>query len=299
MSKWTTALRHTTAAAMLAAAAVSAHGADYVVGGATQSTIPNSGDWAWDGAYITGFRGALENPAYFGPAGIVNQSIATVNLTTIDAASLAGVNMFVATWIYDSDLNSSQVSAVKNFFLGGGDLFLLQDDSAHDVIGEALGLSTTGSSGSVSNGGAPLYDGPFGVAKDVMQLYNVGQLDAAAVAALGGTVAGTNAQGQITSAYWAKGAFAPGSGALFINADIDMIATTTGCGLPVCGASYGPLNDNGIFALNTFAFIQKGGVPPIPEPSTYALMAAGLAAVAWMSRRRRREDSENKCEASR
>jgi hypothetical protein len=201
--------------------------------------------------------------------------------------------MFVATWIQNSDLNLAQVSAVTNFFLNGGDLFLLQDDSFHDVIGRALGLETSSSSGSVSNGGAPLYDGPFGIAKDVVQLYSVGQLDPSAVAAKGGTVAGTNAQGQITSAYWARGAFAAGAGALFINADIDMIATTSNCGLAVCGASYSPLNDNGVFALNTFAFIQNGGVPtplptpaPIPEPSTDAMMLAGLAVVA-LSRRRR------------
>lgn len=33
-----------------------------------------------------------------------------------------------------------------------------------------------------------------------------------------------------------------------------------------------------------------GPVPAIPEPSTYALMMAGLAGVAWMARRRRRPD---------
>jgi hypothetical protein len=30
-----------------------------------------------------------------------------------------------------------------------------------------------------------------------------------------------------------------------------------------------------------------GGVPAIPEPQTYALMLAGLAAVGFMTRRRR------------
>lgn len=276
-------------AGAIALATFGAVAADYVVGGAARSATPASVDWAWDGAYIAPFRGALENPANFGPAGIVNRSISTVDLTTIDATALSSLSMFVATWIQDDNLSTGQVGAIRSFFLGGGDLFLLQDDSAHDVVGEALGLVTSGSTGSVSNGGAPLYDGPFGLARDVAQLYNVGQLDAAAVASFAGTVAGRNAEGQVTSAYWKRGQYAPGAGALFINADIDMIASTPGrCGAPDCGALYSPLNDNGVFALNTFAFIQReGGNPPaIPEPSSYALMLIGLG-LLWVTARRR------------
>jgi hypothetical protein len=33
---------------------------------------------------------------------------------------------------------------------------------------------------------------------------------------------------------------------------------------------------------------SPGVVPQVPEPSTYALMGAGLAALAWVARRRRR-----------
>lgn len=285
-SPWRTLLASLATAAALTGPAVAA---DYVVGGMTQAATPNSGDWAWNGSYLGGLRSALENPANFGPAGVVNRRITTVDLATADAASLAGVDMFVATWIADVDLTAPQVSAITSFFLGGGDLFLLQDDSAHDPIGAALGLFTSASTGSPSNGGAPLYSGPFGVAANVQQNYLVGQLDPVAIAALGGTVAGTNAEGQVTSAYWAAGTFAAGAGALFINADIDMVATTTACGLPVCGANYAPLNDNGIFALNTFAFIQENGgnpPPPIPEPGTYALMLLGLAGIGVAVRRR-------------
>ena len=85
------------------------------------------------------------------------------------------------------------------------------------------------------------------------------------------------------------GEYAPGAGSLFIIADIDMIASTTACGAPVCGGSYDPLNNNGIYALNTFSFLQsQGGTPPIPEPETYALMLAGLGLMGWMVRRRQR-----------
>ncbi len=279
------------AAAALACAAALATPAwassSYTVAGPAGSITPASGSWAWDQPYISDLRGALENPANFGPAGIVQRSISTVTIDSFTPGALAGVNMFVATWLDDGDLNAEQVAAVTAFFLGGGDLFLLQDDNEHDVIGEALGLSTFSSTGSVSNGGAPLYSGPFGTATNVTQHYNVGRLEESDVLALGGTVAGRNAEGEVTSAYWRAGEFAPGAGALFINADIDMVATTSGCS-GVCGASYSPLNNNGIFALNTFAFIQgAGGTPPIPEPGTYALFGLGLAAVLASVRRRR------------
>jgi hypothetical protein len=272
----------------LCSAALQAVAAPYVVAGASQTITSDSGQWAWDGSYLTGFRAALENPIYFGPAGVVNRSIQTTTLGSVTAGTLAGVNMFVGTWI--SDAQAAPISAaVTNFFLGGGDLFLLQDDAGHDGLGAALGISTTASSGSVSNGGAPLFDGPFGAAQDVNQYYLTGQLDGAAITAHNGHVGGVNADGQITSAYWKAGEYAAGAGALFIIADIDMISTTTACGLPVCGGNYAPLNDNGIYALNTFSFLQSnGGTPPIPEPETYALMLAGLGLMGWTVRRRQR-----------
>ena len=277
------------AAVALGAVALSAQAGPYVVGGASQALISNRGGWAWDGAFLANVRTALENPANFGPAGTVNRSIQTTTMNRVDAGSLAGVNMFVGTWIEDGQAVPMTV-AVTNFFLGGGDLFLLQDDSGHDALSTSQGLSTTASTGSVSNGGAPLFHGPFGDAFDVKQFYAVGQLDGDVIAAHHGHVGGTNVEGQITSAFWAAGEYAVGAGSLFIIADIDidMVTSTPSsfCGQPVSGASYAPLNDNGLYALNTFAFLQdQGGTPPVPEPGTYALMLGGLAMVGWMSRR--------------
>ena len=265
----------------------------YTVGGASYSLSSNG--WAWDQAYMTPFRDALENPNFFGPGGIVEEEIVTTDLSVINSTTLSGVDMFVSSWI-DDGTAATFASEIQTFFLGGGDLFLLQDDSGHDGLGTSLGISTTASDGSVSNGGFPFFDGPFGEANDVTQHYLTGQLDPDAITSLNGNIVGTNESGEVTSAYWAAGEYAEGSGALFIIADVDMIATTTTCGEPVCGADYGEnltdLNDNAIYALNTFSFLMDGEeIPPtapVPEPSTALLLGSGLVGLAWYGRKRKK-----------
>lgn len=261
----------------------------YVVGGASGASASNSGAWAWDGGYLADFRAALENPANFGPAGTVNRTITTTDLAVVNNASLAGLDMFVGAWNEDSQA-AGYATAVRDFFLAGGDLFLLQDDSAHDALGAILGISTTASTGTVSNGGAPLFQGPFGTATNVTQHYNVGQLNEAAVLALGGTVAGRNTANQVTSAYWSAGQYAAGAGALFVIADIDMIATTlnsnSACPVALCGADYAAMNSNAIYALNTFSFLQRNGGNPVPVPGSVPLVALGLGLLALGQRKR-------------
>jgi hypothetical protein len=249
----------------------------YVVGGAGSNLVPGSGCWAWDSTCVADFRGALENPAYFGPAGIVEETITTVTLNTVNSSTLSGIDMFIAPWISDAD-GATFGADVLDFFLSGGDLFLLDDSAGWDFFGQALGVPTTLSTGSVSNGGAPLFDGAFGLANDVTQHYQVGQLSAADIAANGGHIGGTNEEGQVTSAYWTAGEYAAGAGSLFIIADVDMIATTS-CGLSVCGATYDILNDNGIYALNTFSFLKDNGGSDsanVAEPSSIAILLAGF-----------------------
>jgi len=260
----------------------------YTVGGATSSITPNSGLWAWDNAYLADFRGALENPNFFGPGGVVEESITTTTLNTVDATTLATVDMFIAPWVGDSDAPAF-ADAVTNFFLGGGDLFLLQDDADHDFLGTELEISTTASNGSVSNGGEPFFDGPFGTANNVTQHYLTGHLDPLAISNTNGNIVGTNEIGQVTSAYWAEGEYAAGAGALFIIADVDMIATTGANGAHY-GLTIGDLDDNAVYALNTFSFLKDGDPIPstVPEPTTMLLFGTGLAGLAAVGRRRKK-----------
>jgi MYXO-CTERM domain-containing protein len=275
-------LKRCAATIVLATVSLAGHAA-YVVGGAGTALTSGSGPWAWDGAYLAGFRAALESSANFGPSAIVKRSISTTTLNAVNAGTLSGIDMYVAPWTSDADA-APLSAAVLSFFLGGGDLFLLQDDSGHDALGTTLGISTTASTGSVSNGGAPLFDGPFGIASNVVQLYAVGQLNESAVLSKNGHIGGRNVQNQVTSAYWRAGEYAPGAGSLFIIADVDMIASTGGA-----SANYATMNANAIYALNTFSFLQSQGGSPdnkVPEPGALLLALSALGAVVMVRRRR-------------
>lgn len=285
-------MKNTFKAALLVAAAWgltlgNAHA--YTIGGPASNIYTGSSTWSWQGSALNAFRSAVESDSNFGAGGVVSENVDTVNLSSITSSSLSSVDAFVVPWWHDSYVDCF-THEIKDYFLGGGDLLIFQDDSYHDAVGTALGISTTGSTGTVSNGNSPLFDGAFGSAEDVTQRGNVGQLlDAATIAALGGSVGGTNEQGQITSAYWDDGEYAPGAGKLVIVADIDMISTYYG------NVSYDPLNDNGVFALNIVDYLINGsgggGGGTVPAPATVMLFGLGLLGMRFHARRRQQKES--------
>lgn len=266
--------------------------AAYVVGGPGAAFQVSSQGWAWEGgAFVTEFRTALEDPIYFGPGGVVEETIVTVDITP-NAAGLAGVDGFIAPW-WRRDESAPFDADVVNFFLGGGDLWLLQDSGPNqpgtgsvlgrDGIGDLLGIPTVGQTAITPvNGIAPLFDGPFGIANNVGQGGGEeGFLSTADVLAANGTIIGTNTENQVIAAAWGANQFAPGAGALIIVADIDMFTTQ---------ASFYPLDDNGIFTLNAFAFLSgsEEPIPTVPVPPTGLLLLLGLGLTGIVNKRRTR-----------
>ncbi len=261
-----------------AGCAVSAWAQTYVLGSPDQSI--NSDSWALNASsnYMLSFRTAITNPANFGPSGTVTKSISVVDLTSPTPANLSGLNGLMVPW-WSNTQSAPYTTDILAAFHSGMDLWLLEDDSLHNGIGTALGIVSSAADGSVSNGNAPFFSGPFGSATNTATYGNFDQFDPVTIAALGGTVAGTNASGQVTVVYWAKGTFGAGTGALVLFSDVDMISNANGVD------PFSPLNANGILGLNTMAWLANGAA--IPEPGTYALMGlGGLLLIAFRRRRR-------------
>ncbi|WP_416398951.1 DUF6701 domain-containing protein [Allohahella sp. A8] len=224
--------------------------ATYIIGGNSRRFSPNNGNWAWDGSELTAFRSAAENPANFGPGGVDLTAVDTIDLTSITASSLLEIDAFVASWWADGD-SSAYRNTLQSWHLGGGDLVLLQDDFAHDAVGEQLGFATIGTSTGPTTVSGPLQspEGPFGTVNALGQIGQFGYLDESAILSAGGTVCGRDRDGRVTVACWDEGDFAPGAGKLIIATDVDFITGNFG------GANYTPPNDKGRFGLNLIAFL--------------------------------------------
>lgn len=239
----------------------------------------NSAGWALDAPNMAQYTAALTNPAFFGPAGTVSTAI-NVNLVgAVNAATLAGADIFVSPWWQDGQTSAAAITAVTNFFLGGGNLFLLQDDPGHDAIGAALGIPSFNSSSNPHTVSDPnLGNGPFGVVNLVNQHFTQGFLQALDITGNGGTVAATDSIGRATIGIWDYDDYAPGAGRMVIMADVDFISN-------IGNANYNPgfLNANSILGLNATNYLL-----PVPEGiSTLLMLSFGTFLIAGLGRIRR------------
>jgi hypothetical protein len=286
------------AAATLALLAGSAAANAATISGPDCALAPNSVPWCWGGSALQPFRDAVTSTANFGAGGTVSTPVTATDLAAVDAPSLAGSTIFVSPWWFDS--TTAQVNAVVAWFRAGGSLLLLNDQPEVDAIARALGIPTIGrSTGALSTApfSNPLFSGPFGTATTVAQGGTTGRLDAADVAARGGTVAALNANSQVTAAFWDFGqyrdptnALVASAGRLVILADVDMLTTVIDGGSAIYDA--GIRNGQGIFGLNTMAFLVGAravgpGPAPVPEPETLALLLVGLLGVGVITGIRR------------
>ncbi len=254
-----------------------------VVAGNSTAIAPSSSSWAWDGTEHAELRAALEDGANFGPAGRdTSDTITTVNLVSADAASLAGVDIFVSSWWRDVQSAPFEADIVE-WFLAGGDLLLLQDGTDRDGISTRLGFETIGGGAGQNTVSGVLANGPHGVVSEVSQAGSFGRFDNDVITGLGGEIFGQNSNGQATIVGFEEGAFGATSGRLLAFADVDLISGQLG------GADFDPLNAKGTLALNAFSFLQAdAAIAPVPLPAGLPLMVAGLGGLAFIRRRRQR-----------
>lgn len=262
--------------AAFAVTGVSRAAGTFVIGGPAASLAPSSSTYSIDGSVLTAFRSAVTNPANFGPSGTVQKTVSFQFMSTITPSALNQVNAFMAPWWFATD-SAPYNQMVMNYFLAGGNLILLNDSTNQNGVSGLLGIPTVGQSdGTVENGAAPLFSGPFGSASNVPQAFQIGYFTAANITSHGGTVCATNGGGQATAACFSAGAYAPGAGELLIINDVDSWTTQ---------ATFGPQNANGTFALNGVAFIVNSpssltSPSSVPALSNWVLITTAILLMA-------------------
>ncbi|MEZ6319249.1 MAG: hypothetical protein R3B49_10950 [Phycisphaerales bacterium] len=225
---------------------------------ATDYGDPYSHYWAWNGAYLSGFVGALVDDDNFGHLaefGYQRPTLST-SFNALNKAFLTRADGIVSPWWNDAAISSYEVSLARYHFLHGGDLLLFDDDANHDAIAADLGVPTVSSAyaNAFVTGTTFPFDGPFGTVTSVHTAGIVGALSPTDIATHHGHVLAVDGSGKPIIAYWDRDEYAPGAGKMIIVTDIDMVSSYGGADF-----SPGGRNDNGIFGLNLVAGLLSGG----------------------------------------
>ena len=194
-------------------------------------------DWGLTESFLSTTRAYVEDPANFGPGGVVARGYQVG--TGIDAASaekLAGVDVFFTGWVHSASYSTEEKAALREFVLAGGSVIATTDDTDHSMV-DLFGLTQEDASGEptlnkISNPEHPIADGPFGTVTDYNQYFATGYYSSLGpdAVALGGQVDGTGepSEDRTTLAVIEPGKLGPGSGPVVFVADIDVFSDQGG-----------------------------------------------------------------------
>lgn len=234
--------------------------------------------WTLDGSQMTNTRAKLLNPANFGPAGTVTNSISITDtggtVGSVTPALLANFDAFFIGYLTDSSANAftaAELTALADFASGGGTLILTCDDTGHDAVCESFGFPITGGStapydATAAGIASPIFSGPFGDVTSVNVSGNFGYYASTA----GTTVLAVDNSGVLRPVILIQ---TLGAGQVVYLSDVDLVANAASAGALITTA-------NDMFLGNLFAIAGAGGTAggiPALDPFVLALLAMALA----------------------
>jgi hypothetical protein len=213
-------------------------------------------EWGFTEAFLAETRAYVQDPASFGPGGVVPRAFTVgPGVAVASAASLASADVFFTGWVPTGSYTAAERTALRDFVLGGGTLIATTDDTAHTMV-DTFGLTQGDGSGfptvnTITNSTHPIASGPFGAVASFNQYFNTGHYPTLGPDAV---EVGRNPQGT-SLAVIDPGVLGPGAGAVILVADVDVFSN--GNTAPGGGAV---VNENLI--KNIFAFAAAAATGP-------------------------------------
>jgi hypothetical protein len=208
------------------------------------------GDWGMAESLLTETRGHLQDPANFGPEGIVGRAVVIgPGIAVANERTLAGVDVFFTGWVPTGSYTGEEKAALRDFVVDGGTLIATTDDSGHTMV-DLFGLVQGDGEGdptpnTISDTKHPIANGPFGAVTVFNQYQFSGHYSALGQFA---REIGRNDQGT-SLAVIERGVLGTGSGAAIFVADVDVFSNW--------GAAF-----NATLIKNVFAFAAGEGAQP-------------------------------------
>src|SRR5262245_9356269 len=203
------------------------------VGSVADSRFDTS--WTLDGSSMEQTRAKLLEPANFGPAGTVPQSVVITDVAggpgTITAGLLRQFDVFFIGWLADGHPNAftpAELAAMSTWVNAGGVLIVTCDDAGHDAVcthfGHPVAESAVNPMVPVGEGiGHPIFAGPFGAVPEFLMDGNQGFFTTTA----GATVLAQDSAGPPNPIFLTKKVSA---GWLILFSDVNIISSRLSAG---------------------------------------------------------------------